>query len=193
MDNDQTEITRLRREVARLQAQLEARQASVPVRSNTTPLIENFELLQDLARYCDGIVTEQNVRKKHRLAESDWEHLGSDEAFIEAIKRCREARVRSGATARERAQKIFTETPDVLGQILKDDEASSRHRIEAAREIRAVAATGPDAQPTTAEHFVIRIDLGADQVLRIDQPIRPTPGTIKQESLLIEDNNDESV
>jgi hypothetical protein len=170
---DQDEITRLKNEIAQLQARLEAQQ--LPVRSTAMPLIENYELIQDLARYCEGIVTERNVRKKHKLAESDWERLGSDEAFIEAIKRCREARVRSGAVTRERAQKIFTETPDILGQILKDDDASARHRIEAAREIRAVAATGPETQSPT-EMFTININIGEDYKLQVSQPIRPTPG-----------------
>jgi hypothetical protein len=169
--SDQDEITRLKREVSRLQELLDQR-APVPIRS---PLIENFELIQDLARYCEGICSERNVRKKHKLAESDWERLGSDEAFIEAIKRCREARVRSGAVTRERAQKIFTETPDILGQILKDDDASARHRIEAAREIRAVAATGPETQSPT-EMFTININIGEDYKLQVSQPIRPTPG-----------------
>jgi hypothetical protein len=170
----QNEILQLRKEIARLQGLLEQR-TPVPTRSNTTPLIENFELLQDLARFCEGIVTERNVRKKHKLAESDWERLGSDEVFIEAIKRCRESRVRSGACARERAQKLFTTTPEVLGNILNDDDASARHRIEAAREIRAVAATGPEAQSPT-EMFQITINIGEDYKLQVNQPIRSTPG-----------------
>jgi preprotein translocase subunit SecD len=175
MDNDQTEITRLRKEIARLQKQLEARQASsVPVRSDTASLLQNHELIQDLARYCEGIVTERNVRQKHKLSESTWTALGSDEPFIQAIKRERERRVRNGATARERAQKLFTETPEVLGNILNDDEMSARHRIEAAREIRAVAATGPEVHSTTEERYVIQINIGDDYKLKIDQPIRPT-------------------
>jgi hypothetical protein len=188
--SDQAEIARLRNEIERLQKQLKAQQTSTPVRSNTTSLIENFELLQDLARFCEGIVTERNVRKKHRLAESDWERLGSDEVFIEAIKRERERRVRNGATARERAQKLFTETPEVLGNILNDDEMSARHRIEAAREIRAVAAVGPEAQPTT-EMFTININIGEDYKLQVSQPIRPTPGNneiVDSTVLPLEDN-----
>jgi hypothetical protein len=188
--SDQAEIARLRSEIERLQKQLKAQQTSTPVRSNTTSLIENFELLQDLARFCEGIVTERNVRKKHRLAESDWERLGSDEVFIEAIKRERERRVRNGATARERAQKLFTETPEVLGNILNDDEMSARHRIEAAREIRAVAAVGPEAQPTT-EMFTININIGEDYKLQVSQPIRPTPGNneiVDSTVLPLEDN-----
>jgi hypothetical protein len=192
--DDQTEIARLKNEIAQLQARLKAQQ--MPTRSNTTPLIENHELIQDLARYVEGIVTERNVRKKHRLAESDWERLGSDEVFIEAIKRERERRVRNGATARERAQKLFTEAPEVLGNILNDDEMSARHRIEAAREIRAVAATGPEAQSPT-EMFQITINLGDDYKLQVRQPIRPTPGNneiIDNTTLpLLEDGDGKSV
>jgi hypothetical protein len=187
---DQDEITRLKNEIAQLQARLEAQQ--LPIRSTTTPLIENFELLQDLARYCEGIVTERNVRKKHKLAESDWERLGSDEAFIEVIKRCREARVRNGAAAREKAQQVFVEAPTVLGEILSDKSANPRHRIEASRELRATASVGPEAQPTT-EMFTININIGEDYRLQVSQPIRPTPGTIEQESLLIEDDNAKSI
>jgi hypothetical protein len=168
-DNTLNEITRLRREIAQLQAQLKAQQTP-----EFTDLRGNYEFVTDLSRYCEDIVSEQNVRKKWRLSESVWTELGEDEAFIEAIKRCREARVRSGAVARERAQKIFTTTPEVLGNILNDDDASARHRIEAAREIRAVAATGPEAQPTT-EMFQITINIGEDYKLQVNQPIRSTP------------------
>jgi hypothetical protein len=188
MDNDQTEIARLKREVSRLQAQLKAQQPEF------TDLRGNYEFVTDLARYCEGVVTEQNVRKKWRLSESVWVELGENEEFIEIIKRERERRVRNGACARERAQKLFTETPDVLGQILKDEEMSSRHRIEAAREIRAVAATGPEAHSTTEERYVININLGAGEVIHIDQPIRPNAKVIDSTAIpMIEDNDDNVV
>jgi|SRR5262245_23957171 len=190
MDSDQNEIARLKREVARLQAQLKTQQAPSDLAQT---LITNTEFLTDMARFAEGLASEKDIRKKHRLAESDWERLGSDEAFIEAIKRERERRVRNGATARERAQKIFTETPEVLGNILNDDDASARHRIEAAREIRAVASVGPEVQ-SPAERFVITINLGADQVLRFNKPI--TPGidddgrVIERKAIpMIEDDN----
>jgi hypothetical protein len=72
---------------------------------------------------------------------------------------------------------------------------SSRNRIEAAREIRAVAATGPDAQPSS-EIFQITINLGDDYKLQVRQPIRPTPGTIDGTAIpMIEedDRDDESI
>jgi len=196
-DSTQSELAQLREQVARLQAQLKAQQASTPIQSDTTSLINNHELIQDLARYCEGIVTEQNIRKKYRLAESEWERLGSDDELVETIKRERERRVRNGATARERAQKIFTTTPEVLGSILADDEMSARHRIEAAKEIRAVAATGPETQ-SPMERFSIVINLGADEVLRFNKPIAPgfndDGSVIEQEPFpMIEDSNDKSV
>src|SRR5262249_4892338 len=165
--SDQDEILQLREQVARLQRQLKDQQ--LPVRSD---LINNHELVQDLARYVDGICTEQNVRKKHRLAESDWERLGSDEAFIEAIKRERERRVRNGATARERAQQVFTKVPGKLDKILDDKDANPRHVVEASRELRAITAVGAEAQ-SPMERFSIVINLGADEVLRFNKPIAP--------------------
>jgi hypothetical protein len=183
-----SEIARLKREVSRLQAQLKAQQTP-----EFTDLRGNYEFVTDLSRYCEGIVSEQNVRKKWRLSENVWTELGEDEAFIEVIKRCREARCRNGAAAREKAQKVFVKAPDVLDEILNDKNISPRHRIEASRELRATANVGPEAHSATEERYVIQINIGEDYKLKIDQPIRPIPGTIEQESLLIEDNDGKSV
>ena len=62
----------------------------------------------------------------------------------------------------------------MLGNILADNSASPRHRIEASRELRAVASVGPEDAPT-ADRFQITINLGAD-VIHIDKPIKPEPG-----------------
>jgi len=191
--SDQNEIARLRREVEQLRKQLEAQRAPTPVRPDATSLIENYDFVSDMARFADSILSEADIRKKYYLSDEDWEHAGSDDALVRAIEAEKVRRTRNGATARERAQKLFTTTPEILGSILNDDDASARHRIEAAREIRAVAATGPEAQSPT-EMFHITINLGDDYRLHIDQPIQPTPGIIKQESLpMIEDNNDDAV
>jgi uncharacterized protein YhdP len=192
-DSTQNEITRLKREIARLQAQLKTQQASVPVRSSTASLINDYEFLADMARFAEGIYTEQAVRKKWRFDENTWSQLAEDERLVEKIEATKTARIRNGSSARERAQKVYVETPSVLSGILRDNDASPRHRIEAAREIRAVAATGPEAQPTT-EMFHISINLGADEVLRISKPIAPglddDGNIIEQKALpMIEEDN----
>src|SRR5262249_28756812 len=151
------EIARLKREIARLQTQLEAQSAP-------TDLINNHDFISDLARFAESICTEAAMRKKWRLTDEDWERAGNDDALVRAIEDEKIRRVRNGVHAREKAQQVFIETPTVLGDILRDNDASPRHRIEAAREIRTVAATGPETQ-SPSERFVITINLGADQVL----------------------------
>jgi hypothetical protein len=44
-------------------------------------------------------------------------------------------------------------------EILKDPGASPRHRLEAGKELRIVAANGPEATPTTGS-YVITFNLG---------------------------------
>jgi hypothetical protein len=185
--NDQDEIAQLKREVARLQELLEARQAPTP---SATSLINNHDFITDLCRYSESIYTEADVRKKWRLTDEDWERAGSDDVLVRAIEDEKTRRVRSGAHAREKAQKVFVKVPDVLDEILSDKNASPRHKVESSRELRAIANVGPEATPT-AERFVIQINLGADQVLRIDQPIRPTPNTIDSTAIPMIENGDD--
>src|SRR5262245_5597251 len=170
--NDQDEIARLKGEIAQLQAQLKAQSAPAEL----TSLRENHELLTDLARYAEDILSDHDIKKKYHFDNATWTRLCTDERFIEKIEAEKIRRTRSGITARERAQVLFAAAPMTLGAILNNDKTPVRNRIEAAREIRAVAATGADAIATSEERFVIRIDLGQDHKLVIDQPIRPTPG-----------------
>ena len=135
-------------------------------------LIENHEFVEDLCRYAEGIFTEAAVKKKYRFDDKTWARLGEDEALIEAIETEKVRRVRNGSTARERAQQHFASAPNVLGNILNDDGASPRHRIESARELRQIADNGPGATPA-ADRFIITINLGEDQKLVIDKPRKP--------------------
>src|SRR5262249_5269393 len=128
--------------------------------------------ISDLARFAESIYTEAAVRKKWRLDDATWSRLAEDEDFIEKVEATKTTRIRNGSSAREKAQHLFTETPAVLGEILRDDNASPRHRIEASREIRAVAATRPETTPAS-DRFVIQINLGEDYKLRFDKSITP--------------------
>ena len=149
-------------------------------------LLTNTEFLADMARFAETILSEADVRKRHYLNDNDWERLGSDERLIRAIEDEKIRRVRNGAHAREKAQQVFVKAPDVLDEILSDKSASPRHKIESSRELRAIAAVGPEAAPT-AERFVITINLGEDHKLIIDKPIRPTAhddGEVIEQELL---------
>jgi hypothetical protein len=64
-----------------------------------------------------------------------------------AVAAAKTRRIHDGSAAREKAAHLFIEAPAVLGEIIRDNSMSPRHRIEAARELRQVAAVGPiDAQ-----------------------------------------------
>ena len=137
--------------------------------SATKDLIENDpEFVVDLARFAEGSLTERQVKKKYRFDDATWAQLGEDDVLVEAIESEKLRRIRDGSAARERAQQIFATAPGVLGDILHGEAVSPRNKIEAARELRAVSATGSEAA-SQAERFIITINLGAE-TLHFDKP-----------------------
>jgi hypothetical protein len=159
-------------------------------------LIENHEFIRDFARYCEGILGEKFLRRKYRFDDSTWESLGNDDALVEKIENEKLRRIRDGTSARERAQVHFATAPDVLGGILNDQHASPRHRIESAKELRTVAANGPESAPAS-DRFVITINLsadgGAEHIEHYDKSIAIGVNDTPQESLpaaIKDDDND---
>jgi hypothetical protein len=119
-------------------------------------------LIADCARFSEGVLTEAQVRKRHRLDDSAWEALGENEALIEAIEAEKLRRIRSGAAKREKAQQLVVKAPDILDNIMSDTTASPRHRVDAIKTLDAFADSGPKDGPAAAEMFLIRIDLSGD-------------------------------
>jgi hypothetical protein len=145
-------------------------------RGQSLSLEDNRDFVSDCARYGEGLLSEEAVRRKYCFDDGAWGKLGDNEALIEAIEAEKIRRVRDGSAARERAQQLFATAPSVLGNILHDDSASPRHRIESARELRQIAANGPEAAPA-ADRFVITINLGAE-VLHFDKSIAIDPNDV---------------
>ena len=146
--------------------------AAVELRDHLMPLDSErgLELITDLARYAEGLLDEAAVKKIYRFSDEDWDRLGSNDELVEKIQAEKTRRIRNGSSARERAQTLFAEAPAVLGTILHGDDVSPRHKIESARELRAIAANGPEATaPET--RFIISIDLGGGEVLRFNKSI----------------------
>jgi hypothetical protein len=63
------EIEQLKHEIERLQKALEIKQQ---VDVTPSPLFEDHELIVDLARYLEGILTEQQIKKKYRFNDDTW-------------------------------------------------------------------------------------------------------------------------
>jgi hypothetical protein len=138
---------------------------------------DDLELIADLSRFAEGVLDEQTIRTKYhgRFDDSTWNSLGADPGVVKAITLERHRRIRDGSAARERAQILFAGAPEVLGGILHDTEANPRHKIESAKEIRAIAATGPDANQQASERFIIIINLGADHIETYNKSIAIDP------------------
>jgi len=136
------------------------RGVSVPLNSDV-----GSTFVEDCARYTEGLIAETDVKNKWNLSDEAWRGLEQNLALLEAVRRQRERRVMNGVAATEAARRQFVKAPSVLGGILSSDGVSPRHRIEAARELRAIAGVGGDADKQSAEKFTVVINLGADERL----------------------------
>jgi hypothetical protein len=130
---------------------------------------DDHELIVDLCRFAEGLLSERQVRKRHRLADSAWKQMGEDDALLEKIEDEKLRRIRDGSTKRELAQKHIVRGPTVLSEIMDDVSASPRHRVDAVKTLDTLAANGPQNAPPM-DRFIIQINLGED-VLRFNKSI----------------------
>jgi hypothetical protein len=150
-------------------------------------LCENQELIEDLCRYADGILSEKQVRGKWKLEDAVWESLGSDEVYVAQVELARVQRIRSGSTKRELSQLHLVKAPAVLEKILQDERANPRHRIDSAKALNDLADFTPQRPGAGQERVIVTINLGADtrakglesdpaDVLHIEAVARPVDG-----------------
>src|SRR5215510_15296425 len=138
-------------------------------------LRENQELIEDLCRYSEGILTEKQVRQRWHLANDEvWTSLGADD-FVERVELEKTRRIRSGATKRELAQLRVVAAPDVLSGILMDPRANARHRIEASKALDDLAGFAPQAA-AEQDMVQITINLGGGEVYRYGGSVKPVSG-----------------
>jgi len=139
---------------------------------------ENDELISDLARFSEQLLSEAAVRRKYRdlLGDEAWAMLGTDDLLVEMVEAEKLRRMRNGAYKRERAQELVTKVPDVLGRIVQDERASPRHRIDASKALDDLAEGGSRAVHDDSDRVVVTINLGGGDVLHFDAPVKPTPG-----------------
>ena len=123
--------------------------------------LEDDELIENLARFADGTLSEAAVKARHHLSNEDWAALGESDRLVELVEACKLRRIRSGATKRERAQIEIVDGPPILGEIMRDPNANERHRIDSIKTLDALASTGAEAAAAGAR-FEITINLGSD-------------------------------
>ena len=132
----------------------------IDLRSQSAHL-EDDELIENLARFADGTLSEAAVKARHHLSNEEWAALGDSDRLVELVEACKLRRIRSGATKRERAQIEIVDGPPILGKIMRDPNANERHRIDSIKTLDALASTGAEAAAAGAR-FEITINLGSD-------------------------------
>ena len=120
------------------------------------------KLVVACTRAAEGLVKDTDIIDEFEISISEWETIQTSVKLGRAIRDEGRRRVANGQRAREAAQGIFVKAPAVLDGIMSSEQASARHRIEAAKEIRQVAIGGDSADaPDVGQPFLIRIDLSA--------------------------------
>jgi hypothetical protein len=151
----------------------------------------------DCTRAGEGLISDRELAEKYELSPADWQSIIKDVGLAHAIRAERERRVHNGGAAKESAAKHFVKMPTILAGIAENASSNPRHIIEAAKEIRQVAAGGDNAgRPTESDRFIIRIDLTAgggdveiyDKMLKID----PTDGDSPNNLIPLEGKSDGS-
>jgi hypothetical protein len=136
--------------------------------------IEDDELIENLARFADGTLSEAAVKARHHLSNEDWAAMGENDRLVELVEACKLRRIRTGATKRERAQIEIIDAPPILGGIMRDPNANERHRIDSIKTLDALASTGAEAAAAGAR-FEITINLGADHIEHYSKSIAIDP------------------
>ena len=141
--------------------------ATVILRSIVIPLESDVgaAFISDCCRNKERLVSDQLLCERFGITSDDLKTISANPAVRLAVSTESERRTRSGLAAQESAAKLFQEAPEVLGKILKNESASPRHRIEAARELRATAQPGAERAGDTADKVVVHINLGNDRLL----------------------------
>jgi len=156
---------------------------TIVLRGISIPLASDVggAFIADCSRNRERLVSDSQICEKYGLTFNAWAEIAQNKAVRLAVNAEHERRIRNGDAAKEAAAKLFAEAPEVLGKILHSEQASPRHRIEAARELRATANTGAERTGDAGDRVVITINLGADQKLTFDKSVAPlTPDEAKE-------------
>jgi hypothetical protein len=162
------------------------------VNSPAASLTDDSELIEDLCRFSENILSEKEVRKRHRLTEKDWVALAEDDDFVRKVDDRRTRRIHDGSCKRELAQKHVVRGPEILSSIMSDPATHAKHKIDSIKALDQLATPPGQAAGADSSRFVIQIDLTADGsnvVEHYNKPravgIEDDPGNIDTATLAI--------
>jgi len=133
------------------------------------------QFIADASRNKEKLLSDQRLIEKYGLSMDAWKEIAQNQAFRLAVDAEHERRVCSGIGAKEAAASFFIRGPTILNDIMNDKSSNARHKIEAIKELRQTASPGTDRPGDDVDRVHIVINLGGDEKLVVDAPVKPTP------------------
>jgi hypothetical protein len=148
---------------------------AIVLRGVSIPLASDIggAFIADCSRNKERLLSDQIISEKYGITLEALKEIGADPAVRLAVNAEHERRIQNGDAAREAAARLFTQAPEVLGKILNSESASPRHRIEAAKELRATANHGAEKTNADLDRVVVHINLSGDKLLIDSGPLKP--------------------
>jgi hypothetical protein len=134
---------------------------------------QGHNLIVDICRAAEKLVSDDEVREKYGLSVEVWRSSVKNQELVKAVRAEKERRVLNGVAAREAAARSFVKAPAILDEIMTNDLSNPKHKIEAIRELRQTAIGESIEGPPESERFIITINLGEGHVEHFDKPIAP--------------------
>jgi len=122
--------------------------------------IDRAVLVADMARYSEGLKSEQLIRSEHLLFAGDWDLLIEDADLIAEVEIAVAQRKTNGEYFKEAAAEELAHAPRVLGAIIRDERQPARSRIDASKELRVGALGQRDDKRSGAGSVTVHINLG---------------------------------
>src|SRR5262249_3213545 len=117
----------------------------------------------DCCRNREKVLEDSRLREKYGIdSDADWDDIVKNKALRLMVSAECERRMLSTEAARDAAAKIFTQAPEAMGSILRDNRASPRARVAASQELRATARVGDEKSGPDPDRVRIVINLGGD-------------------------------
>jgi hypothetical protein len=128
----------------------------------------------DCVRCAESLLTDKELAAIYKISPADWSNIANDAALGRAIRAERDRRVLNGTAAREAASRHFVKAPTILDRIMSDEGMNARHRVDAIKEMRAIAAPEKQNNQSDGGRFIIQINIG-DESKTYNKSIAPTP------------------
>ena len=117
-----------------------------------------------MARYTEGLLDDDDLCGTWGMSPTELAVLKDNPDVFASVRATKNRREQDGAAAREAGRKAYLKAPRVLERILNDPYSPTRAKIEASRELRAVAGFSPDQPSDASRTFQVVINLGAGDV-----------------------------